>query len=266
MMAVVNPTVDITALVAALRGPLEHGLVAVDFDGTLAPIVPDPADSRPAPGAVEALRALAERGTRIAVITGRDARTVIELGGLDGIPGLIIEGLYGAEQWRDGTLQSPPEPEAMRRLRAQLPELLAAADPAVWIEDKRLSLVVHGRRAADPEASLDPLRVPIAHLGAELGLDVHPGRGVIELRLPGYDKGVALRRLVEQVRPATVLFVGDDVGDLPAFDAIAELRRVGTPAWSVAVVSTEVPEVAEAADVQVDGPEGVVALLAALTG
>ena len=257
---------SIAALVDALRADLPHALVAVDFDGTLAPIVPDPADSRPAPGAIAALRTLAERGAQVAVITGRDARTVLELGGLDAVPGLIVEGLYGAEQWRGGTLHTPPEPRVMQRLRAELPVLLEPGDPMLWIEDKRLSLVVHGRRAADPEAALDPVRDAVGALGETLGLDVHPGRGVIELRLPGYDKGGALRRLVDDIRPATVLFIGDDVGDLPAFEVIAELRREGTPAWSVAVVSAEVPEVAKAADAQVEGPTGAVALLAALSG
>jgi trehalose 6-phosphate phosphatase len=142
---------------------------------------------------------------------------------------------------------------------------VATGDPRLWVEDKRLSLVVHGRQAPDPDAALDPLREPVAHLGEQLGLDVHRGRGVLELRLPGYDKGTALRRLVDEVRPAGVLFVGDDVGDLPAFEAVAQLRRDGTPAWSVAAASADVPEVAQAADVRVDGPAGVVALLTELS-
>jgi len=257
--------VTIPALVDTLRADLAHALVAVDFDGTLAPIVPDPADSRPAPGAIDALRTLAVRGAQVAVITGRDARTVVGLGGLEAIPAVIVEGLYGAEQWHDGRLITLPEPEALLRLREQLPPLVAAGDPQLWVEDKRLSLVVHGRRAADPEAALDPLREPVARLGERLGLDVHRGRGVLELRLPGYDKGTALRRLVDEVRPAGVLFVGDDVGDLPAFEAVAQLRRDGTPAWSVAAVSADVPEVAQAADIRVDGPAGVVALLTELS-
>jgi trehalose 6-phosphate phosphatase len=263
-MAVVNPTADITALVAALRGPLEHGLVAVDFDGTLAPIVPDPADSRPAAGAVEALRALAERGTRIAVITGRDARTVVGLGGLDGVPGIVVEGLYGAERWHDGDLTTLPEPDELHRLRAELPAVVAAGDPQLWIEDKRLSLVVHGRKATDPEAALDTVRGPVTDLGERLGLDVHPGRGVLELRLPGYDKGDTLRRLVAETKPTAVLFIGDDVGDVPAFGAVIELRASGIPGYSVAAASTEAPEVAAAADVRLDGPAAVVALLQAL--
>jgi trehalose 6-phosphate phosphatase len=199
------------------------------------------------------------------VITGRDARTVVALGGLGAIPGVIVDGLYGAERWHDGALTTLPEPEAMRRLRAELPALVATGDPRLWIEDKRLSLVVHGRMADDPEAALDPVRDPVSALGEELGLSVHPGRGVLEMRLPGYDKGAALRRLARELGARVVLFVGDDVGDLPAFAAVAELREQGTPAWSVAAVSQEAPEVARAADIRVEGPAGVVALLQSLT-
>ena len=255
--------IEVDRLVEQVRNDLARSLIAVDFDGTLAPIVPDPAHSRPAPGALEALVALAGGGAQVAVITGRDARTVVALGGLDAIPGLIVEGLYGAERWQDGALQSLPEPGSLHLLRERLPDLVRrdAGDPAVWIEDKRLSLVVHGRRAAEPEQALDPLRASVTALGEQLGLDVHAGRGVIELRLPGYDKGGALLRVVDQTSPAAVLFVGDDVGDLPAFEVIATLRRRGLHAWSVAAVSAETPEIAAAADIRVPGPAGVVELL-----
>ena len=259
-------TATIDTMAEALRANLPGALIALDFDGTIAPIVPHPADSRPVPGAVDSLAALARAGAQVAVVTGRDARTVIELGGLDAIPRLIVEGLYGAEQWHDGALHTQPEPESLHRLRQELPHLLArhAEDPSVWIEDKRLSLVRHGRLAADPEQALDPLRDAVAALGAKLGLEVHRGRGVIELRLTGYDKGTALLRLVDQVAPAAVLFVGDDVGDLPAFAAVATLRQRGLPAWSVAAASVEAPDVADAADIRVAGPAGVAGLLSGL--
>jgi trehalose 6-phosphate phosphatase len=262
-LAVVDSNVDITALVEALRPRLPGALVAVDFDGTLAPIVPDPDDSRPAPGAVDALRGLAEHGARIAVVTGRDARTVVRLGGLDAVPGIVVAGLYGAERWHDGDLTTLPEPDELHRLRAELPPLV---HEPLWIEDKRLSLVVHGRKAADPEAALDPVRDAVTALGERLGLDVHPGRGVLELRLPGYDKGGALRQLVAETGPTAVLFIGDDVGDVPAFRAMAELRSAGRAAYGVAVASAEAaPEVAAAADLRVDGPGAVVTLLRALS-
>jgi trehalose 6-phosphate phosphatase len=254
-------------VIAQLRPLLAGSLIAADFDGTLAPIVDDPADSRPLPGTVEVLTALAERGAHLGVVTGRDAATVVRLGGLAAVPGLVVEGLYGMEQWRGDTLTTPDDPAPIAALRQRLPELLDArsADDGVWIEDKRLSLVLHTRRAADPAAERDRLSAAAADLAGQLELELHPGRNVLEFRLPGFDKGGALRRLVAEARPNAVLYAGDDVGDLPAFAAIGRLRGSGTPAWGIAAVSDESPpELVGAADVTVDGPAGVLALLRAL--
>jgi trehalose 6-phosphate phosphatase len=258
--------VDIAELVAAIRPNLDGALVALDFDGTLSPIVLDPTTSRPAPGALEALRALAAKGARIAVITGRDARTVLALGSLDRVDGVMVAGLYGAETWSAGELASPPTPESMTELRARLPALVRdrTIDDAVWVEDKRLSLVVHARKAADPQAALEVLREPVAELAAQLGLELHGGRDILELRLPGYDKGRVLRSLADDPYASTVLFAGDDLGDLPAFATVRALRAEGRRAWGVAAGSADVPEVAAAADARVNGPDGVVALLTSL--
>jgi trehalose 6-phosphate phosphatase len=257
---------DASDLADSLRAALPDVLVAVDFDGTLAPLVPDPDSSRPADGAVDALTALAAAGAQIAVITGRDAATVVRLGGLDQVPGVIVAGLYGIETWHDGELTTPDTPAVLTVLQDRLPLVLAAnaADPDIWIEDKRLSLVVHARKAAHPDAALAPLRAPIENLAAELELEVHPGRDVLELRLPGYDKAGALRRLAADHR--AVLYLGDDLGDLPAFAEIRQLRDEGRTAWSVAVLLSGVPEVADAADVQVAEPSDAVALLRSIAG
>jgi trehalose 6-phosphate phosphatase len=256
--------VDVEQLVRTLRAALPDVLVAVDFDGTLAPLVADPQASRPVDGAISALNALAAHGAQVAIITGRDAGTVVRLGGLDEVGGMVVAGLYGIETWQDGQLASPETPAPIAALRKRLPRLLADAhaDPDIWIEDKRLSLVLHGRRAQDPDAALAPLREPAEALAAELGLELHPGRDVLELRLPGYDKAGALRRLAAD--HAGVLFLGDDLGDLPAFAEIRRLRDAGRTAWSVGVLSSGVPDVADAADVHVDDPAAAVELLRAL--
>ncbi|MDQ6849139.1 MAG: trehalose-phosphatase [Actinomycetota bacterium] len=253
---------DLATIVSDLRATLPDLLVAVDFDGTLAPLVPDPEQSRPAVGAVDALTTLVELGARVAVITGRDARTVLRLGGLEQVPGIAVAGVYGAETWHAGALNTPDTPDVMATLRERLPALLKNqhADPDVWIEDKRLSLVVHGRLAGDPEAALDPLRVPVDDLAAELDLEVHAGSGVIELRLPGYDKAGALRALV-QAHTRGVLYLGDDLGDLPAFEQARQLRAQGLSAYSVGVLASGVAEIAEAADATVETSTDAVALL-----
>ncbi|WP_460603498.1 trehalose-phosphatase [Jatrophihabitans fulvus] len=256
---------DADELAAALRPHLDGALIATDFDGTLAPLQPDPEDSRPVAGTVEALTALSVAGAQVAVVTGRDARTVVRLGGLDAVPGLVVAGVYGAETWRDGELTTPDTPEAIEALRERLPRVLDDADPAVWIEDKRLSLVVHARRATDPAAALEALTQPVSAVADELGFEVHPGSGVIELRLPGFDKAGAVASLIEWRHPTCALFLGDDLGDVPALEEMQRLRSSGTPAWAVAVASSGVAEASAAADVVVPDADAAVALLSALT-
>jgi trehalose 6-phosphate phosphatase len=253
-----------------VRGDPGRALIALDYDGTLAPIVADPAQAWPAGGAVDTLRRLAGVVGTLAVVTGRPAGQVVELGGLAAVPGLVVAGQYGAERWHDGTLEVPDPPPGIAGARAALPDLLAEAEadprvPGVWVEDKGLALVVHTRRAADPAGALAALDRPVRRLAEQYGLEPHPGRYVLELRPPGFDKGGALRRLVDAARPAAVLFAGDDVGDLPAFAVVEELRAGGLPGVTVAAASAEAAAVADRADLAVDGPAGVVALLASLS-
>ncbi|MDP9092072.1 MAG: trehalose-phosphatase [Actinomycetota bacterium] len=259
---------DRGSMLDAVRADLARTLVALDFDGTLAPVVADPARSRPVPGTVAALQALSAAGAQVAVITGRDARTVLELGGFSAIEGLLVYGLYGVESWHGGDLSTIEEPPALAMLRDRLPAVLAHAgtDDRVWIEDKRLSLVVHARKAADPAAQLALARAPVQRLAGELGLETHDGRDVLEIRIPGYDKGTVLRALVARQDPGVVVFAGDDVGDLPAFELMRELREAGRLAWSIGVISPEATGVGESADLRVDSPSELVQLLSEMVG
>jgi trehalose 6-phosphate phosphatase len=249
---------------AALRADPGSALVALDYDGTLAPVVDDPSQAVPAPGAVDALTALGRRAGRVALVTGRPAEVVVELGGLAGVPGLVVQGQYGAERWEGGRLTAPEPLPGVQRLRAALPDLLAPEGG--HLEDKGLSLVVHTRRAPDPSGALERLRPVLTCLAAEHGLEAHPGRLVVELRPPGHDKAGALLALCEPP-PSAVVFAGDDVGDLAAFDAVDDLRGRGIPGLLVCSASEEGPAaLRERADVVVDGPEGVVRVLAGLLG
>jgi trehalose 6-phosphate phosphatase len=241
-------------------------LIATDFDGTLAPIVDDPADARPAPGAVAALARLAAEAGTVAVITGRAAADAVALGGLAAIPGLVVLGHYGAQRWHDGELSAPAAAPGVQEVREALPGLLAAlhAPDGTVIEDKGTALAVHTRRTANPAATLALLREPLQRLAGGSSLTVEPGRMVLELRPPGMDKGAALRGLAAERGARSVLFCGDDLGDLAAFAAIRQLRAAGVPGCAVASLSAESPRVAEAADVVVDGPPGIVRFLSAL--
>ncbi|SDJ02939.1 trehalose 6-phosphatase [Frankineae bacterium MT45] len=255
-------------LVAALRAHLPQSLIALDFDGTLAPIVARPADARPIDGALEVLRGLVEGGASVAIITGREARTALELSGVGELPGLVVAGLYGAQTWRDGELETVEAPPELDEARAQLPALVEGVSSQLWIEEKGLSLVVHARGLDDPDAAIDSLRPSVEALAAPLGLEVHAGRRVLELRLAGFDKGRALREVVAAAGRSQLLYAGDDVADRPAFAVVRELRAAGRSAWAVAVSSPEVhwSEQGDGLDAVVDGPSGLLTLLRAVLG
>jgi trehalose 6-phosphate phosphatase len=259
-------TTEGRAGLAAILADPGRALIAADFDGTLAPIVADPAAARAHPAAAPALRALAGQVGTLAIITGRPALTAVELGGLAGIPGLIVLGHYGWEQWQDGQLAAQPSPPGVATARAELPALLAGAGAAdgTWVEDKGHALAVHTRRAADPAGALARVAGPLAGLARRTGLRLEPGRLVLELRPHGTDKGTALTSLVAKRRCHAILFAGDDLGDLAAFAAVRDLRAAGHPGLTVCSGSAEVTELAAEADLVVDGPGQVTALLAAL--
>jgi trehalose 6-phosphate phosphatase len=203
----------------------------------------------------------------LAVITGRPAAEAVELGGFEGVPGLIVLGHYGLERWEDGALTGPGDLPGVEAARERLPGVLAGAGApeGVWVEDKGSALAVHTRRAADPVGALAAVKGALAGLAADVGLVVEPGRLVIELRPPGMDKGAALTALVAERKAGPVLFAGDDLGDLAAFAAVRALRGEGHPGVTVCSASGEVSELAAEADLVVDGPGGVAALLSWLT-
>jgi trehalose 6-phosphate phosphatase len=217
---------------------------------------------------VPALAALAAAVGTLAVITGRPAAEAVAYGGLAAVPGLIVLGLYGRQRWQDGTLAGPGAPPSVEAARQALPGVLreAGAAEGTWLEDKGDALAVHTRRTADPEGALAVLRDRLGELAEGLGLAAEPGRMVIELRPPGADKGTALTDLAAERGARSVLFCGDDLGDRPAFAAVRAMRGQGVPGCTVASRSAECPEVADAADLVVAGPEGVVALFAAIAG
>ncbi|MER5894702.1 trehalose-phosphatase [Streptomyces sp. NPDC001876] len=258
---------------AALLARPDRAVIALDFDGTLADIVPDPEQSRAHPGAVPALAALAPQVASVAVITGRPAGVAVRYGGFAGVPGLdhlVVLGHYGAERWDavTGTVHAPAPHPGVAAVRAELHGVLheVGAWHGTWIEEKGQAVAVHTRRADDPQAAFESLREPLGHLAARHGLIVEPGRLVLELRPPGMDKGVALAEYVREAGAGSVLYAGDDLGDLAAYAAVEKLRAEGpdgTPGLLVCS-GTEVPELAERADLLLPGPAAVVGLLETL--
>lgn len=233
-------------------GPLERAAVIVDADGTLVPIAPRPELARVHPEAATALGALVGRAALVAVVSGRPSD---EVAALVGVEGPTYVGVYGLEDVESMS------PALLRRLRD-----LVTAVPGAWVEPKGAAVSVHIRAADDPaaaEATLAPLLEAVAR--AE-GLEVLRGKYTVELAPAGRGrKGAAVERLVAQHDVDAVLFAGDDHPDLEAFEALDGLRAEGRSTVKVAVGGAETPdELLEAADVVVDGPEGLAALLASL--
>lgn len=257
--------------VEALLADPRSALVALDFDGTLAAIVERPEDSRLVPGAHEVLQLLAAAVGTLAIVTGRAADEAVRLGELDGVPGVRVLGHYGLQTWYGGELTGPPPDAAVERARAKVAALLAAGAPeGVYIEDKEHSFVVQTRPAASPQQALDDLTPALQAVAAAAGLEAVPGKLVLELRPSGTDKGTVLRQLQAETGATTVIYVGDDVGDVPAFEALEAMRVAGEIA-GLAVIAMPPsggdeapPRLLELADLVLPGPEAVVAWLAGL--
>lgn len=251
----------------AFIGQAAGAAVLTDFDGTLSAIVAEPAAARPLPGALPVLYQLAERLAVVGVVSGRPASFLVEqlAAGRGPLPsGLRLAGLYGLELvGADGLVRTVPEAE---RWRPALDRLASAArassPPGVYVEHKGLAVTLHWRQAP----TVGPgwaTRFIEGHV-QPTGLVTARGRKSVELLPPAVgDKGAVVRTWAEGCQAAA--YLGDDRGDLPAFKALEELARAGRTVWKVAVVGPEVPvELAEAADVVVDGPQGALRLLAAL--
>jgi trehalose 6-phosphate phosphatase len=247
-----------------------RALVAFDYDGTLSPIVDDPGSARPEPEVIEGLAALSKLVEMVAVVTGRPARLAVDLAGFGRAPGLeqlVVVGHYGMERWDacSGELRTVVPPPGIDTVRRALPDLLESLDlDDAEIEDKGLSLAVHVRRLDDSDEALDQIEKPLTDLAESAGLVAEPGRMVVEIRPPGMDKGMALRSLVREVQATSVMFVGDDLGDLAAFAEVRRLRAEGIAGLLVCSASAEVTELAAEADLVVQGPPGVSALVADL--
>ncbi len=249
---------DRSAALDVLRAAPEHTAVMVDFDGTLSPIVEDPAAARPLPGAAATLTALHERFAQVAVVSGRPVSYLVA----HLPPEITLSGLYGLEGRRGGVAWEHPGAAVWR---AVVDEVVAEArrdvPPGVEVEHKGLSLTLHVR----PRPDLAPAAAEwAAGAASRSGLHVRPAKMSVELHPPvDVDKGTVVEDLVGMLDGAC--YVGDDVGDVPAFDALDRLAGRGRTAVRVAVETPEADHALLArADLRVRGPEGALAFLAAL--
>jgi trehalose 6-phosphate phosphatase len=240
--------------IEALAADPSSGSLVLDFDGVLSPIVEDPSTSAMPDRVTAILTRLARVLGLVAVISGRPTEFLADR---VRVPGVTLLGSYGIEQFHDGMRQVDPEAgkwlgqvrEASRALRD-----LLARSPGIWVEEKSVSVAVHWRRAPDRATAAAEVRRVTARVAAETGLSLEPGKLVEELRPPiSMNKGLAISALLAAEKPAVAVYVGDDLGDIPALRAV---REAGGYALVVDHGPETDPRLLELADEIYAGPEG----------
>jgi trehalose 6-phosphate phosphatase len=231
-------------------------LVASDFDGTLAPIVDDPADARPLPRAAEALIALAGLpSTEVALVSGRALAILRKYSGMPAAVHLV--GSHGAEFDIEGQERSDSgnvsgfaievDEALLARITSEL-RAIAGDKPGVTVESKPASVALHVRNAsvADGESAFAAARM----VGDATGAEITAGKAVLEFAVISTDKGEAVDILRAQNGATAVAFFGDDVTDEKAFR-----RMVG------ADVGVKVGPGETLASHRIDSPDDVAAAL-----
>jgi trehalose 6-phosphate phosphatase len=235
-----------------------HSGILTDFDGVLSPIVDEPDAARPLDGIPALLDQLAKRYAVVGVLSGRPVEFLRRW-----LPStLVLSGLYGLEVLRDGVRDDHPSGGTWREVVDDVATIARASGPeGMRVESKGLSLTLHFREHPEIGVAVHELAERQA---SRSGLSVRSARMSYELHPPiAADKGTALRDLAEGL--AAVCFLGDDVGDLPAFEALEQLAVSGVATVRIAVRSNEAPlALLDAADLVVDGPEGARELLSEL--
>ncbi len=248
----------VAAWLEPFRARPRDAAVLLDYDGTLSPIVLDPAKARPLGGAADALVALHQRCGQLAVVSGRPVEFLAQH-----LPDeLTIYGLYGLEQRREGHLIEHPEATGWRD---RIAEVVAAAHrdvpDGVEVESKGLSLTLHFRRHPELAEAAGEWATTMAR---DAGLEVRPAKKSLELHPPvAVDKGTVVESVVGGL--AQACYLGDDEGDLAAFDGLDRVAERGCKTLALAVTADESsPELLARADATVAGPAGVLAFLRSL--
>jgi trehalose 6-phosphate phosphatase len=260
-----------TEALAPLRENPARSAILLDIDGTLAPIVEHASDASVPEGTRQLLIQIARRYSVVACVSGRkasEARAMVAIGTISYL------GSHGAELLRAGWTEAAVDPaleDWARRIQdfgreAETPELRRLR---VRLEDKGPIVAFHWRGARDEEAARSAIDA-IAERATAAGLRTHWGRKVLEIRPPvRIDKGAGIRSFLENTEIENALYVGDDVTDLDAFRALAQLAEEGKleRVIRVGVSSDEGPsEITDEADLVVDGTDGVRQLLVMLAG
>jgi len=210
---------DLDALFSRVRREPRRVLF-LDYDGTLAPFRVDPMEARPYEGVPSRLEAIRDGGTRIVVVSGRPAAEVRDLLALEPPP--ETWGTHGWERAPPGGPAGRVElPEEARAGLDEAAERVRAAGGGGRLERKPAALALHVRgEAEEAERALRAARSAWEPVARSRGLDLRPFDGGLELRVPGRDKGFAVRTVLDELEPGAAAYLGDDDTDEDAFRAI----------------------------------------------
>jgi trehalose 6-phosphate phosphatase len=211
-------------LIGALRelARARHLLIALDFDGTLAPEVDDPEMARALPEAREAVLRLARMpNTRVALISGRALESLIHVAELP--DSVLLVGSHGIEIRLDSpTSQVSLDTSELRQvdlLNSVLGEVADSVDQ-VWLEPKPAGFALHTRLATEENSRVAHL-VARSEATAEVAdLTIREGKDVLEFSVRSTTKGEALEHLRLYTGADAVFYAGDDVTDEDAFAAL----------------------------------------------
>jgi trehalose-phosphatase len=211
------PETDPIELAGLLNELPRPWLIGVDVDGTLAPIVARPEQSRLVHGAAEVLDAVEARvGVMVAVVSGRP---MVHLREQFHLPhSVILLGSHGAEI---GTAADARTDEEQARIDAATKILQAVVDelPGAWIEHKPLAIALHVRQAEPRQAGLALVQLE-ADLQSIPDLTIHHGHKVLEIAVRPATKTSSFEQLRRRLEPATSVFIGDDANDELVFQSL----------------------------------------------
>lgn len=197
-------------------------LVALDFDGTLAPEVDEPHKARALPAAHAAiLRLLELPNTRVALISGRALDSLIEVANLP--DSVLLFGSHGIElrlDHPDYDMALSPEEQARRSALGTVLGGVADSFEKVWMEEKPAGFALHTRLATEEDSHLAHLRALNETAATLDGLTVRAGKNVLEFSVRSTTKGEAIEQLRRYTGATAVFFAGDDVTDEDAFAAL----------------------------------------------
>lgn len=243
----------------------EQFALITDFDGTLSPIVNDPADARPAPEVLPLLEALQERLQLVGVLSGRMAEDVAAR---VGVPGVVYIGNHGFERFQGGKIVIPDQAKPYRKaLKKAAKKIRRRLLPGMQLEDKGITLSVHYRQAENEEDVREKFLPRLRIWADKYHLDLFQGRKVFELRPPiAIDKGTAFIQAIEDFKVQSAVYLGDDTTDATVFKAAKKLREMGMcEVYGIGVHSPNTPEeILLYEDFSADGVEGVTAFLKVL--